>query len=98
MNKLSRRVVITGLGAITPVGNDVETFWNNIKSGVCGIDFITRFDTTEFKVKIAAEVKGFDPLVYMDRKEAKRMDVFQPVRSSFSNTGCRGFEAGSGSQ
>lgn len=76
MNKLSRRVVITGLGAITPVGNDVETFWNNIKSGVSGIDFITRFDTSEFKVKIAAEVKDFDPLVYMDRKEAKRMDVF----------------------
>jgi 3-oxoacyl-[acyl-carrier-protein] synthase II len=76
VNKLSRRVVITGLGAITPVGNNVETFWNNIKSGVSGIDFITRFDTTEFKVKIAAEVKGFDPLVYMDRKEAKRMDVF----------------------
>jgi 3-oxoacyl-[acyl-carrier-protein] synthase II len=76
VNKLSRRVVITGLGAITPVGNDVETFWNNIKSGVSGIDFITRFDTTEFKVKIAAEVKGFDPLLYMDRKEAKRMDVF----------------------
>ena len=76
MNKLSRRVVITGLGAITPVGNDVETFWNSIKSGVSGIDFITRFDTSEFKVKIAAEVKGFDPLVYMDRKEAKRMDVF----------------------
>lgn len=69
-------MVITGLGAITPVGNDVETFWNNIKSGVSGIDFITRFDTSEFKVKIAAEVKGFDPLVYMDRKEAKRMDVF----------------------
>jgi 3-oxoacyl-[acyl-carrier-protein] synthase II len=76
VNKLSRRVVITGLGAITPVGNDVETFWNNIKSGVSGIDFITRFDTSEFKVKIAAEVKDFDPLVYMDRKEAKRMDVF----------------------
>jgi 3-oxoacyl-[acyl-carrier-protein] synthase II len=76
VNKLSRRVVITGLGAITPVGNDVETFWNSIKSGVSGIDFITRFDTSEFKVKIAAEVKGFDPMVYMDRKEAKRMDVF----------------------
>jgi len=73
---LSRRVVITGMGAITPCGNDVETFWNNIKSGVSGIDFITRFDTAEFKVKIAAEVKGFDPLQYMDRKDAKRMDVF----------------------
>jgi len=73
---LSRRVVITGLGAVTPCGNDVETFWNNIKSGVSGIDFITKFDTSDFKVKIAAEVKGFDPLQYMDRKEAKRMDVF----------------------
>jgi len=73
---LSRRVVITGMGAITPCGNDVETFWNNIKSGVSGIDFITRFDTADFKVKIAAEVKGFDPLQYMDRKDAKRMDVF----------------------
>ncbi|HEY5575163.1 MAG TPA: beta-ketoacyl-ACP synthase II, partial [Clostridiaceae bacterium] len=73
---MSRRVVITGLGAITPVGNDVETFWNNIKSGVSGIDFITRFDTSQFKVKLAAEVKDFDSLAYMDRKEAKRMDVF----------------------
>jgi len=76
VKKLSRRVVITGLGAITPVGNDVETFWNNIKSGVSGIDFITRFDTSQFKVKLAAEVKDFDSLAYMDRKEAKRMDVF----------------------
>jgi 3-oxoacyl-[acyl-carrier-protein] synthase II len=76
VNKLSRRVVITGLGAITPCGNDVDTFWNNIKAGVSGIDFITKFDTSDFKVKIAAEVKGFDPLQYMDRKEAKRMDVF----------------------
>jgi len=73
---LSRRVVITGLGAVTPCGNDVDTFWNNIKAGVSGIDFITKFDTSDFKVKIAAEVKGFDPLQYMDRKEAKRMDVF----------------------
>ena len=76
MNKLSRRVVITGLGAVTPCGNDVDTFWNNIKAGVSGIGFITKFDTSDFKVKIAAEVKGFDPLQYMDRKEAKRMDVF----------------------
>jgi 3-oxoacyl-[acyl-carrier-protein] synthase II len=64
------------MGAITPCGNDVETFWKNIKEGVSGIDFITRFDTADFKVKIAAEVKGFDPLQYMDRKDAKRMDVF----------------------
>lgn len=76
MNKLKRRVVITGLGAVTPVGNDVDTFWNNIKAGVCGIDFITKFDITDFKAKLAAEVKNFDPLLYMDRKDAKRMEPF----------------------
>lgn len=76
MNKLKRRVVITGLGAVTPVGNDVDTFWNNIKAGVCGIDFITKFDITDFKAKLAAEVKNFDPLLYMDRKDAKRMEAF----------------------
>ena len=76
MNILNTRVVVTGLGAITPVGNDTETFWNNIKNGVCGIDFITHFDNSNFKVKVAAEVKDFDPSIYMDRKEAKRMDIF----------------------
>jgi len=76
VNILNTRVVVTGLGAVTPVGNDVDTFWNNIKEGVCGIDFITHFDTTDFKVKIAAEVKDFDPSLYMERKEAKRMDPF----------------------
>lgn len=73
---MKRRVVVTGLGAITPVGNDVETFWNNIKSGTHGIDFIKCFDTENFKAKLAAEVKDFDPIKYMDRKEAKRMDRF----------------------
>lgn len=76
VNILNKRVVVTGLGAITPVGNDVETFWNNIKNGVCGIDFIKQFDTTDFKVKIAAEVKDFDPSKYMDKKEVKRIDTF----------------------
>jgi 3-oxoacyl-[acyl-carrier-protein] synthase II len=73
---MTKRVVITGLGAVTPVGNDVEAFWNNIKNGIPGIDFIKAFDTEDFKVKLAAEVKDFDPLKYLDRKEAKRMDVF----------------------
>ncbi len=73
---MAKRVVITGLGAVTPVGNDVEAFWNNIKNGIPGIDFIKAFDTENFKVKLAAEVKEFDPLKYIDRKEAKRMDVF----------------------
>ena len=71
-----RRVVITGLGAITPIGNNVEEFWNGIKEGKCGIDKITAFDTTDFKVKLAAEVKGYNPEEYFDRKEAKRLDKF----------------------
>ena len=73
---MSNRVVITGMGAITPVGNDVKSFWNSIKNGECGIDFIKAFDTTDFKVKVAAEVKDFNPEDYMDKKEAKRMDTF----------------------
>ena len=71
-----RRVVITGLGAITPIGNNVEEFWNGIKEGKCGINKITAFDTTDFKVKLAAEVKGYNPEEYFDRKEAKRLDKF----------------------
>lgn len=70
------RVVITGMGAVTPVGNDVESFWESLTKGVCGIAPITRFDTTDFKVKVAAEVKGFDPAGYMEPREAKRMDGF----------------------
>lgn len=73
---MKKRVVITGLGAVTPVGNDVETFWKNIKNGVHGIDFIKAFDTENFKVKIAAEVKNFEPAQYIDKKDAKRMDRF----------------------
>lgn len=71
-----KRVVITGLGVISPVGNDVETFWSSIKQGKCGIDFIKSFDTEGFKVKVAAEVKDFIPENYMDKKLAKRMDKY----------------------
>lgn len=73
---MNRRVVITGLGAITPVGNDVNTFWESIKSGKCGIDVIKAFDTTDFKAKLAAEVKDFNPEKYMEKKETKRTDRF----------------------
>ena len=73
---MKNRVVITGMGAITPLGNNVKTFWKNIKKGKCGIDFIKAFDTSEFKVKIAAEVKDFDPADVLDFKELKRMDRF----------------------
>ena len=72
---MDRRVVITGMGAITPVGNNVDDFWNSIKNGVSGIDFIKSFDTTDFKVKIAAEVKDFDPTLYVQKKELKRNDL-----------------------
>lgn len=73
---MKRRVVVTGMGAITPVGNNVDTFWNNIKNGVCGIDFIKAFDTENFKAKLAAEVKDFNPEETIEKREAKRMDKY----------------------
>jgi 3-oxoacyl-[acyl-carrier-protein] synthase II len=73
---MRRRVVVTGLGAITPVGNDVATTWRNLLGGVSGGTLITKFDASDFKVKFACEVKGFDVGLYMDRKEAKRADLF----------------------
>lgn len=71
-----RRVVVTGLGAVTPIGNSVEEFWNSIKQEKIGFAPITRFDATDYKVKLAAEVKDFDPEKYMDKKAAKRMEQF----------------------
>ena len=73
---MRRRVVITGLGAITPIGLNVNDFWQNIKAGVHGIGPITYFDTTDYKAKLAAEVKGFDAKNYMDPKSARRMEQF----------------------
>ena len=73
---MERRVVITGLGAITPIGNNVEEFWNAIKDGKCGIDEIKGFDTSNFKVKLAGEVKAFNVEDYLDKRDAKRMDRF----------------------
>ena len=70
------RVVITGMGAVTPLGNDVPTFWEGLKTGKNGIGPITHFDTTNFKAKLAAEVKDFDPTLYVDKREAKRMDSY----------------------
>lgn len=70
------RVVVTGMGAITPIGNDVDTFWENLKEKKIGFGPITRFDTTEYKAKLAAEVKEFDPKQYMDPKAARRMERF----------------------
>ena len=71
-----KRVVITGLGAVTPIGIGKENFWNSLIQGKSGVGLITRFDTTEFDTKIGAEVKDFNPSDYIDKKEAKRMDRF----------------------
>jgi 3-oxoacyl-[acyl-carrier-protein] synthase II len=76
MASLKRRVVITGAGVVTPVGNDLKTTWESLLSGKSGGANITRFDTTDFKVKFACETKGFDPALYMDRKEVKRSDLY----------------------
>jgi len=73
---MDRRVVITGMGALTPLGNNLETFWNGIKDGKCGIDFIKTFDVSNFKAKVAGELKDFNIEDYMDKKEAKRMDKY----------------------
>ncbi len=73
---MKRRVVITGMGAVTPIGNTVEEFWSAVKQNKVGIGQITKFDTTDYKVKIAAEVKGFVAKERMDFKASKRMDVF----------------------
>ncbi|MGC9344940.1 MAG: beta-ketoacyl-ACP synthase II, partial [Bacteroidales bacterium] len=71
-----KRVVVTGLGAITPVGNNVQDFWNNLIQGVSGANMITRFDTEKFKTKFACEVKNFDPAEYFDRKELRKLDPY----------------------
>lgn len=76
---MERRVVVTGMGALTPIGNNVEDFWKGIKEGKCGIDEITRFDTTGYKVKLAAEVKNLNVEDYMDRRSAKRLDRYSQL-------------------
>ena len=73
---MKKRVVITGLGCVTPIGNNKEDFWKNIKAGVCGIDTVTRFDVSTFQTQIAGEVKDFNPEEYINKKEIKRLDKF----------------------
>ena len=92
---MEKRVVITGMGAITPIGNDVETLWNNLLNGVCGIDYITRIDSTDLPVKIAAEVKNFNPEQQgVDASFARRNDLFSiyamaaAVEAMKGNEGC----------
>ena len=73
---MARRVVVTGLGLITPVGNSVEETWSALMSGRSGVDYIKKFDTEKFSVKFAAEIKDFDPLKYIAKKEARKMGAF----------------------
>ena len=71
-----RRVVVTGLGALTPIGNDIMSYWDGLISGKSGADHITYFDTTKFKTQFACELKGYDPLAHFERKEARKLDKF----------------------
>jgi 3-oxoacyl-[acyl-carrier-protein] synthase II len=71
-----RRVVVTGLGAITPIGNNLHEYWEGLKNGVSGSEMITRFDTEKFKTKFACEIKGYDSGKYFERKEANKLDLF----------------------
>jgi 3-oxoacyl-[acyl-carrier-protein] synthase II len=73
---MSRRVVVTGLGALTPIGNNVSDYWNNLLKGVSGAGPITRFDATHFKTRFACEVKNFVPTDFLDRKEARKLDMY----------------------
>ena len=73
---MKRRVVITGMGAVSPIGNTVEEMWANARKGTCGIDFIKGFDTENHKVKVAGELKGFDITDYMDKMAARRTARF----------------------
>lgn len=75
----ARRIVVTGIGALTPIGNNVETYWNNLINGVSGADMITQFDASNFKTRFACEIKGFDPTEFMDRKEARKLDRFAQI-------------------
>jgi 3-oxoacyl-[acyl-carrier-protein] synthase II len=71
-----KRVVVTGIGAVTPIGNSLQEFWNGLINGVSGADFITQFDASKFKTRFACELKNFDPLNFLDRKEARKIDRF----------------------
>jgi len=75
----ARRIVVTGIGALTPIGNNVETYWNNLINGVSGADMITQFDASKFKTRFACEIKGFEPTEFMDRKEARKLDRFAQI-------------------
>ena len=88
MNGQLHRVVVTGIGVVSPVGNTLEETWNNLVNGVCGIAPITLFDTTDYKAKVAGEVKNFEPRDYMTKQEILRSRPFHPARCRCCRSGC----------
>lgn len=80
-----KRVVVTGIGALTPLGNSLQEYWNGLINGVSGADFITLFDASKFKTRFACELKGFDPLQYLDKKEARKLDRFTQIAIASSD-------------
>jgi 3-oxoacyl-[acyl-carrier-protein] synthase II len=80
-----KRVVVTGIGALTPLGNSLQDYWNGLMNGVSGADFITLFDASKFKTRFACELKGFDPLQYLDKKEARKLDRFTQIALASSD-------------
>lgn len=75
----TKRIVVTGIGTLNPLGNNLETYWDNLIKGVSGADMITQFDASKFKTRFACEIKGFDPIEFMDRKEARKLDRFAQI-------------------
>ena len=80
-----KRVVITGMGAITPIGNTLDEYWNGLINGISGAGPITQFDATKFRTRFACEIKGFDPTQYMDKKEARKLDRFAQLALAVSD-------------
>jgi len=75
----TKRIVVTGIGTLTPIGNNLASYWENLVNGVSGADMITQFDASKFKTRFACEIKGFDPIEFMDRKEARKLDRFSQI-------------------
>jgi 3-oxoacyl-[acyl-carrier-protein] synthase II len=75
----TKRIVVTGIGTLTPIGNNLASYWENLVNGVSGADMITQFDASKFKTRFACEIKGFDPIEFMDRKEARKLDRFAQI-------------------
>jgi 3-oxoacyl-[acyl-carrier-protein] synthase II len=71
-----KRIVVTGIGALTPIGNNLDDYWNNLLAGVSGAGPITQFDASKFRTRFACEIKNFDPTQYLDKKEARKLDRF----------------------